>query len=1321
MKKHILFFVLLFVYTSFCFSQSVYFRHLNIQDGLSHPGITCFYQDEFGFIWIGTRDGLNRYDGTQIKTFYTSTDGKENLSGSSIQAICGNARGSVYIISKGIILCYDIKNETLTRIGEQYFSHVSYGSNGLLTLSNNTIYRFDEAESEFEVFTEIGDNSIAPNCIFQSNSGIVYVGTGNKGLFIVDKNKKNVNLLTSDDIIKVFEDSKGFIWLCTRNKGLIQIEKSGKIIRELRYGQNQELSLSADYVRDIAEDQQGNIWIGTQYGLDKFNTAENRFIHFKHNREDIYGISNSSIYALLCDTQGNIWVGSYYGGVDYFNPDLSFYQFSEYYQKFTTVIFNEIIEDKQGNLWIINGGGGGLYHFDRKKDKAVHKELNAGLIKTILLDEESNALWIGSIRNGLYKMNLKTGRITVYKNDARNPKSLHSNQIRRIIRHEDVLYLATSSGIGIMDIKDESFSEIFESDSLLHNKHVNDMVMDKESNLWFCTANNLFKYNTETKELTHILKDKDNTVLFTLFIDKQGVLWCGTSNKGLLKIDKEGNTCFFSLENSTLNSYSIIDINESNSGYLIVATKKGLSWMNRQDNSFNNIDYNAFLPLLQVNEDGLMVASDGSIFLSGINGLFEFKESDVLNKKTFSSPIIFTELYVNNKLVMPSADEKIISTGLPYEKTIRMKHYHTTFTINFTPLDYTSPEKDIEYMLEGFDKEWINASVERKVMYSNLSPGYYTLKMKNVRTDIQQELEIIISPPFYKTWIAYVIYSIILLSVLYLILSNYTSRVKLQTSLVYSRREKEQIEELNQAKLRFFTNISHEFRTPLTLIIGHVEMLLQNGNIQQSSYPKLMKILSNAHRMQRLISELIEFRKQEQGFLKLSVAEYNIVHFLDEICNSFKEYSLFRKVNLIYLHREESMPVWFDVNHMEKVFYNLLSNAFKNTPSRGTITVELLQFSNHVFVKVSDTGRGIDKASIDKIFNRFYQVDYGLSQAEIGPGSGIGLSLTKNIINAHGGDISVESEEGKGSVFTVELRLGDSHFTEEQKRNIPYNADAEIHAIPLPDSAFVDKTIEIQKQNETFKSTILIVEDNAEVLNMLCSLFAPFYKVVSATNGEEGLTRATEIQPDIILSDVFMPNMSGIEMCTQLKSNVDTCHIPVVLLTAQSASEYIIQGFEQGADDYIMKPFDSRLLITRCNSLVNNRKSIQKHFLSDLTNDSKIIAYSAYDRKLLDNAIRIIEENYDNPDFSVHFLARELALSKSVLYTKLKGITGETVNDFIQNIKLKKSVSYLLDHPECTIAEIAYQFGFNYPSYYIKCFKKVFGETPTQYRKNKLK
>ncbi len=1304
MKKAGLLFIFTYIILPVCFSGDIYFRHLNTKDGLSSPGITSFYQDELGFIWIGTRDGLNYYDGSQIKNFQAIKEKNINLSGVPIRFVCGNKKGSVFILHHKL-LSYDLRSGRFTLLDSLNIHAVSYGYFGLLGISGNQIYRYNEAQKKRSEWFSFKETEILPTSIIQSDTKKILIGTQENGLYIIDQDKTYKHLFPNENITCLFEDSKGFIWIGTRTHGVIQFDISGKIIRNIRYEKNESIYLSSDNIRCIIEDRNGHFWIGTQFGLDLLNFDQHTSIHFKYDRNNLLGISNSSIRALLCDNGGNIWIGSYYGSIDYFNPQSAFYQF-EKYNHFPTNIFNEMLEDKQNNLWITNGGGGSLIHYNRKNNSSIiYRELSSKHIKTILLDEERNTLWIGTLRNGLYRMSLINKQFKFYKNN---------DQIRRIVQLGDSLFLATSNAISLMDVKHEKISELFERTGILHNKYINDLAADSNSNLWFCTDNNLFKYNIHSKKLTQIIDCQ--TILSNLYLDKQGTVWCGTSNKGLLKVNGIDSIQFFSPENSSINSYNIIDIKENKTGNLIVATSQGISWMDKKNQTFRNIAYNRFVPLLQVNEDGLLVTSDGNIFLGGINGLFEFKEEDVLNEEKKVSPIIFTDLYVNNQPISPSDPEGIISNNLAYEKNIRLKHYHASFSILFSVPDYTFTEHHFEYILKGFDKDWISISGEKKITYSNLPPGKYTLMVRDRLTNNSQEIGITMFAPFYKTTVAYIAYSILILGILFLILSNYISRIHLQASLNYSKKEKEQIETLNQIKLRFFTNVSHEFRTPLTLIIGHIEMLMQNIQHQQNLYFSLTKILSNARRIQRLISELIEFNKQEQGFLKLNVCEQDLILFLEEIINSFQEYALSKNIDLNFHPDLKQLTLWFDAGQMEKVFFNLISNAFKHTPSGGNISINLSHNSDKVFVDVCDTGNGIPQDATDKIFDRFYQVEK--KKTEDSSGFGIGLSLVKNIVHVHHGNISVKSEEGKGSVFTIGLQRGNNHFKPEELNQT--HPESILPTLNLPDTNFVKKVIEEQKDNNTFQSSILIIEDNLDLLEMLAKLFEPFYKVMKANNGKEGLEKTKEIQPDIILSDIFMPEMSGIEMCKQLKENPETCHIPVILLTAQHASEYIIEGLEQGADDYIIKPFDTKVLITRCINLVNNRKKLQKYFLSDLTNNSVKIALNAHDKRLLDNTIRLIEENYGNPHLDVNFLARELAMSKSSLYTKLKGITGESINDFIQNIKIKKSASELLHHPELTIVEIALKFGFNYPSYYIKCFKDTFGETPTQYRKNKF-
>lgn len=545
----------------------------------------------------------------------------------------------------------------------------------------------------------------------------------------------------------------------------------------------------------------------------------------------------------------------------------------------------------------------------------------------------------------------------------------------------------------------------------------------------------------------------------------------------------------------------------------------------------------------------------------------------------------------------------------------------------------------------------------------------------------------------------------------------------LQTSLEMERKEKEAIEELNQAKLQFFSNISHEFRTPLTLIISQIELLLQSSSLSPSIYNKLLKVYKNTYHMRNLISELLDFRKLEQGHMKLKVYEQDIVSFLKEIYLSFYEYASGHSITYNFTAPEERVLCSFDPKQMQKVFYNLLSNAFKYTKPNATIEMILENKENEVIIKVIDNGIGISKDDIDKIFDRFYQAENGISNITKTPSTGIGLSLTKNIIELHHGTIQVESTPGYGSIFIVRLLKGCTHFTEEELARDQQEKQTESL---IPDTvAFTDhmeefsdaEQREVLIEGDDSPRTILLVEDNEELLQILGSLFSPIYRVLLARNGKEGLEKAREERPDIIVSDVMMPEMSGTEMCLKIKNDFDVCHIPVVLLTALTSAEQNIEGLQRGADDYINKPFNAKVLLARCNNLVRNRIILQKKFSQQKDFDAQSLASNPIDQKFLDTVNSIIEKNLDNIDFDMNMMARELGLSRSSLYAKFKALTGMTPNDFVLSCKLKRAATMLTAQPDLQIADISDRLGFGSPRYFTRCFKAQFEITPAEYRK----
>lgn len=657
---------------------------------------------------------------------------------------------------------------------------------------------------------------------------------------------------------------------------------------------------------------------------------------------------------------------------------------------------------------------------------------------------------------------------------------------------------------------------------------------------------------------------------------------------------------------------------------------------------------------------------------------------------------------------------------------IYLSYKQNNITVEFASFNYNNDRNRLfEYRLEGFDKAWTQTT-GTTITYTNLPPGEYILRARPLagkeNLDEEVHLNIHVSAPFYATVWAYFFYLLCLLGVMIAFIRFKTRQAALKSSLEFERKEKERIEELNQVKLRFFTNISHEFRTPLTLILGQIEVLMQM-DLGTTIYNRILRIYKNAWHMRNLISELLDFRKQEQGYLKLKVEEQNLVTFTRQIYMCFYEYAQKKEITYRFDNVEETISVWFDSKQLQKVIFNLLSNAFKYTPNKGSIRVEVRMLASQAIVSVCDTGVGIPEEHISKIFERFYQTD---NSSSFTLGTGIGLALAKGIMNMHHGKIDVESTVGKGTKFTLSLPLGNRHFSDEEMATVESRESVIIsEAVPmLPFEQIMDVEEEKTKVQENIKEEdkpiILLVDDNEELLSMLEDLFLPIYKVYIAHDGREGLEMARQIQPDLIISDVMMPEMSGKELCYKIKTNVELSHISVVLLTAQTSVEYVVEGLMFGADDYVTKPFNVKVLIARCNNLIKNKKRLIAHYAGKTITESPVAeAINERDKELLAKCVNIIKENFENPAFDVTALASELCVGRSKLYMQFKQMTGLTPNEFILKIKLDEAMSLLKNHPELNISEISIRLGFSSPRYFSKSFKAFFGVAPQTVRSRK--
>ena len=1345
MQKFIrtLFLVLVSIVTANVHSQNITFNHLTTDDGLSQFSVNSLYIDENGILWIATREGLNRYNGNDIQTYKLNKNDPYSLFCNTVLRMAGDQNGKIYLLCTEGVAQFDLTTQRFTTLLQGNINSIYY-KNGLFIGKKNEIYRYNEQTDNFDLYYQMAGENIEISCMFE-DKGHMWIGTTSEGVFNL---KIDEHLLThpieKGNITSIYQDNAGELWIGSWEKGLFRVKTDGNI-ENLRNDPKNPHSISSDFVRSCCEDNLGNIWIGTFNGLNRYNKTTGLFQNHTSNEMQNEGLTHSSIWCIVKDNQGTLWLGTYFGGVNYFNPEYEIYTRykASIHEKegLSSPIVGRMTEDKDGNLWICTEGGG-VNVYNRKNNTYRwyrHEEgrnsISHNNVKAIYYDRTEEIMWIGTHLGGLNKLDLHTNRFTVYRMKAGDPATLPSDIVRDIVPYGDKLIIATQNGVCLFNPATGTCEHLFKDTKEGRNiGMVASLYIDKDETLWVsATGEGVYSYRFDTGKLTHyahnpsIPNTLSNNNVNNIMQDSNGNLWFSTSGSGLDRYRKESNDFEnFDMQKDGLSSDCIYEVFESSiqKGDLLLITNQGFSQFDYPQKKFYNYGTENGFPLTAVNENALFVTHDGEVFLGGIQGMISFWEKKLhFTPKSYS--IILSRLLVNGKEITAGDDTGILEQSIAYTPEISLKADQSMFSIEYATSNFIPANRnEIVYRLEGFSDEWNHTDRKQTLItYTNLNPGKYTLVIKSDGDGIEEaRLLIRVLPPWYETWWAYLIYTICTVSLLWYLIQNYNSRIKLRESLKYEKKHIEDLEALNQSKLRFFTNISHEFRTPLTLIVGQVETLLQVQTFTPNIYHKILGIYKNSLQLRELITELLDFRKQEQGHMKIKVSRHNLVNFLYENYLLFLEYASSKQINFKFNKQSDDIEVWYDQKQMQKVVNNLLSNALKHTKAEDTISINVSQEDKYVIIEIKDTGTGIAAAEIDKIFDRFYQTER-LDSLNTGAGTGIGLALTKGIIELHHGTIRVESEPGKGSRFIITLKSGNQHFTEEQI--IRDNTDTNIQQQPetivptveiLPDSEWKE---EDNKRIEDAK--MLIVEDNESIKQMLAGIFETFYQVTTASDGVEALDIIQKDMPSIILSDVVMPRMSGTELCKQIKTDFNTCHIPVVLLTARTAVEHNIEGLKIGADDYITKPFNTNLLISRCNNLVNSRRLLQEKFSKQPQAFAQMLATNPMDKEMLDRAMAIIEQHLDNTDFNVNIFAREMGMARTNLFTKLKAVTGQTPNDFILSIRLKKGAVMLRNNPELNITEISDRIGFSSSRYFSKCFKEIYHVSPLAYRKGEEK
>ncbi len=1331
--------VLLFLICTFVklTAQEINFEHIAANNGLSQISVMTVYQDEHGYMWFGTREGLNRFDGQDIEVFLSDETDKNGLPSNIINTVIGDQNGTLYILcGYKHLVSYDKRYNKFQVINDECQT-ISQGKNNLWFAVNNKIIQYNFIDKKSVDYYIINQQYPVKN-IYEASNGRLYVGT-ERGLALLDDNKVFNLVIPNNNITSVFEDSKMNIWVGTADNGVFKINRTG-LINHYSHKKNAPYFLSSNIIRDFCEDNYGQIWVATFTGLDKIIPESGQIVNYKNHGDKPTDLSHTSIYALFKDKQGTIWIGTYYGGVNYFNPEANIYTY--YYpginnpKSINFPIVGKMAEDKDGNLWICTEGGG-LNYYNRKSQTFQFFKANGANaishnnLKCIWYNSQNHTLYIGTHMGGLNIYDIKNKKfkhITTHNNAL-----IPNNVIDAIQPYQNKLIVLTQKGIFWLDIESETILPFFEDHNIREavGTQITTLTVDSKENLWLAeTDGGLKKYNLRTKKFQtykHAF-DKPGSIgrhnITRIYEDRRGRLLFSSLGSGLYEYLPEKDIFVrYSAALNGLMSDFIYDITETTYGYLFLLTNKGVNLFDPETNKSQFLDRSRGLPLEMINVGcGIYATKNGEVFVGGINGMASFFENQIVPvPKDYQ--LFFSDFYLNNEIIKPLDETGIFANALQYQHKLKLGYKQNNFSVKFAVSNYIKANKTLyEYRLSGLDDKWITAK-NQTVSYSNLRPGSYVLHVREVKSGHKVDsikeikLPILITPPFYASIPAYVFYILLIAFILWRIIAFNKSKILLKTSLEFEIRENERIKELNQTKLQFFTNISHEFRTPLTLIIGQIESMDQMENITPTIHNKLVKVYKNATHLRNLITELLDFRKQERDLLAIKVSNHDIVGFVKNIYQSFHDMAVDRKIDYTFFSVEKTIPVWFDAVQLQKVFFNVISNAFKYSNENSSIAVRIERKTDQVKISVSDSGVGIAEEELEKIFERFYQPKNQAGSAAKVFSTGVGLALSKGIVELHHGEISAIKNKDAGTTFIVTILTGSDHFSSEEKSG---NIEMDLNNIvqtELPDKLFLETILAENEEEDNHKSTILIVEDNEEMLQFLRDVFSAIYHVETAVDGLDAIEKVKDLQPDIVLSDVMMPNVSGKELCAKLKTNFETSHIPVVLLTADSSEEQNIEGLMLGADDYITKPFNVKALISRCNNLIINRKRMQEKFLRQTDDVPISLATNKMDQELLEKATKIVVKYIDDPDFDVNTFAGEMALGRSKLYIKLKGITGMTPNNFILNIRLKTAANLLTTENELNISDITYRLGFSTPRYFSKCFKELFGLSPLHYRK----
>lgn len=1341
MKRHS--FILLICLISFCYSraQNIKFEHYNDDNGLSHNSVRHIVQDKKGFLWFGTFSGLNRFDGYQFKTYLSSSPGENKLHNDDITA-----------------LELDEKS-----------NHLWIGTRKGLTLFKMNTHVFTTFLPQKNDPNSLPEDEI--RSVYVDKFKRVWVGTKTKGvyLFFLEKNRfEKIPIKGFDYVKEIFEDKRGNIWVGSYEKGSvakITLDNKGAIVKINDYTLFVPNSnVKNPYVNFIYEDAKSDIFVGTRQGLYKLDKATDRFVNLYIENKEIRASLGPYFLSVAQAPDGKYWVGTL-GGLLVCKQleDIQKGNYKWYYSVLSddTSIVDNLVSalyfDASGVLWIGTEDGLDKYdpyenQFTLNKDISRHIGNQAPRIRGFSKTYDGKVI-VATSHNGLFTSNGKgfiplynndkdiasiysddgkifycglwNGNVMVYNYVTNTSKEIslgfESSAVFAFCRIGPQTMMVGSFGEGAVVINTQTLAVQSSKGKLLPGFQINAIEKDNKNIIWFATETGVVRYNNTSGKIETYksLSKKENGAPYDdnvsdIMLDKKGKVWAST-RYGLCVYEPSKNKFKTITHLKELSGKWITDmLSDVNGDLWLNINNNSIAWLKADLKGINIYHVNSGNRLDVFSSGGFFNFNNSKIYLGGKNGIIYFSPRTMKRNNWSPMPII-TEFKIQNEEVFPGMEingQVPLLNDLNYGRKVELDYKNRNFSFQFSAPSFTNEKLNkFQYMLEGFDKDWITTtSSSRLVQYTNLYSGNYVFKIRSSNSNGQwseiSSYQIKILPPFWLTPTALLLFLALLAVIFYFVRKEIKNRIRLKQELLTEKVNREHDIKLNNEKLRFFTNISHELRTPLTLILGPAKQLMEEGNSSDYQKSRYNLIHQNASRLLNLVNQVLDFRKAQAGELKLKVSKTDILAYTRNIFDSFKELAYNKKITLNFVSEEENITGWIDKDKYDKILYNLLSNALKFTNKYGSVDlfIRLKDGAEGVLiVEVSDNGIGIPIKSQEKIFKRFYQVT---NSQEHNTGSGIGLSLVKSLVQLHKGSIKVVSTPGKGSIFTVEIPMDRSFYSNKEAFDYVIKND-------IPDSHLPEKSAKKIIQNTELKQKILVVEDNTELRKYLVDYLSDYYKVYEAENGAEGLKICRQIKPILCVADVMMPVMDGLEFCKELKNDDFISHIPVVLLTALAENEDKVKGYDIGADGYLVKPFDPSLLKTVIENIIKSRLELKSKFSGEVESKVGLLTHSPIDEEFMVKVTNLINDNMSELDLSTEFLCDKLGVSSSKLYRKIKELTDLAPNEFIRTIRLKKSAE-LLKTKKYNVSEVTNLVGFNDPLYFSRCFKKQFGFPPSK-------